>query len=203
MIISTFDDRRCRVCFKVNCICSPRCSKCHHFTCTCFPESVQTKKTCSNFIPVPGPAGPAGPPGANGTAASTDYGYIYQATAQIVPIETDVTFDTNGAIFGAIAHTVGDAGITINTPGNYKIIFSVTGQQANQFGLFINGTLFPGTIYGSNSTNQQNTGFAIIQVASPVTLTLRNHTSAGSISLETLAGGTEANVTASILIQRL
>ncbi|WP_165998413.1 collagen-like protein [Bacillus sp. Cs-700] len=203
MIISTFDNRRCRICFKVNCICSPRCTKCHHFTCTCSPESVPTKKTCSNFIPVPGPPGPTGPPGANGTAASTDYAYIYQATAQIVPIETDVTFDTNGAIFGAIAHTVGDAGITINTPGDYKIIFSVTGQQSNQFALFINGTLFPGTIYGSNSTDQQNTGFAIIQVASPVTLTLRNHTSAGSVSLETLAGGTEANVTASILIQRL
>ena len=203
MIISRFDERRCRICFKVNCICSPRCTKCHHFTCTCFPESVQTKKTCSNFIPVPGPPGPAGPPGTNGTAASTDYGYIYQTTAQIVPIETDVTFDTNGAIFGAIAHTVGDARITINTPGDYKIIFSLTGQQSNQFALFINGTLFPGTIYGSNSTNQQNTGFSIIQVASPVTLTLRNHTSSGSVSLETLAGGTEANVTASILIQRL
>ncbi len=152
---------------------------------------------------MPGPQGPAGPPGANGTAASTDYGYIYQSTAQIVPVETDVTFDTNGAIFGAIAHTVGDAGITVNTIGDYKVVFSVTGQQANQFALFVDGTLFPGTIYGSNSTDQQNTGFAIITVSAPVTLTLRNHTSAGSVSLETLSGGTEANVTASMLIQRL
>ncbi len=205
---SMFHHHRCRKCFKLNCICSLRCNTCHRLSCTCSSHCNKCRKTncsCSNVIPVPvpGPQGPAGPPGANGTTASTDYAYIYQSTAQIVPLETDITFDTNGTVFGAISHTVGDAGITINTTGNYKIIFSVTGQQANQFALFVNGALFAGTIYGSNSTDQQNTGFAIIPVAAPITLTLRNHTSSTSVSLETLAGGTEANITASILIQRL
>jgi hypothetical protein len=149
------------------------------------------------------PQCPPGPQGIPGTAASTDYGYIYQSTAQIVPLENAITFDTNGTLFGGIAHTLGDAEITITTPGNYKVIFSVTGQQANQFTLFVNGSLYPGTIYGSNNTDQQNTGFAIISVPSTITLTLRNHTSTGSVFLETLAGGTQSNVTASVLIQRL
>jgi hypothetical protein len=150
-----------------------------------------------------GQTGPVGPQGIPGIAASMDYGYIFQSNAQIVPVENDITFDTNGTLFGGIAHVPGDAAITIATPGNYKIIFSVTGQQANQFSLFVNGSPFPGNIYGSNSSDQQNTGFAIISVSSPITLTLRNHTSTSSVSLETLAGGTQPNVTASILIQRL
>ena len=118
-------------------------------------------------------------------------------------MENDITFDTNGTLFGGIAHVLGDPEITITTPGNYKIIFSVTGQQANQFSLFANGSPYPGSIYGSNSIDQQNTGFAIISVPSTITLTLRNHSSTGSVSLETLAGGTQSNVTASVLIQRL
>ena len=135
-----------------------------------------------------GLTGPQGPQGIPGTAASTDYGYIYQSTAQIVPVENDITFDTNGTLFGGISHVPGDAEITLTTPGNYKIMFSVTGQQANQFSLFVNGLPYPGSIYGSNSIDQQNTGFAIISVPSTITLTLRNHSSTGSVSLETLAG---------------
>lgn len=158
---------------------------------------------CPTIVPVPGPQGPQGPAGTSGTAASTDYAFIYQSTAESVAPQTDVTFDTNGPIFGAIAHTVGDSVITINTPGNYKVIFSVTAQQANQFALFLNGALVAGTIYGSNDTDQQNTGVAIITVAGSSTLTLRNYISATSVLLETLAGGTANNVTASILIQRL
>ncbi len=167
------------------------CRNCH--SCNC----------CCTIVPVPGPQGSQGPAGAAGTAASTDYAFIYQSTAQSVDPQADVTFDTNGSIFGSIAHTVGDSIITINTPGNYKILFSVTAQQANQFALFLNGGLVAGSIYGSNDTDQQNTGVAIITVTSSSTLTLRNFTSATSVLLETLAGGTANNVTASILIQRL
>nr|WP_281363459.1 collagen-like protein [Paenibacillus lemnae] len=152
-----------------------------------------------------GATGPIGPTGPAGTAASLTYGYIFQSTAQEVPVGVDVTFDSNGTLFGGILHTVGDAEITITDPGNYKVLFSVTGQQANQFAIFLdNGTdPVPGSIYGSADVDQQNTGFVIITVADSAVVTLRNHVSAGAVLLETLAGGTEANVTASILIQRL
>ncbi|OIK09924.1 hypothetical protein [Bacillus sp. MUM 13] len=174
------------------------CRKCGHSDCCC-PNRVPFPVP----VPVPGPAGPQGAAGANGTAASTDYALIYQSTAQSVDPQTDVTFDTNGVIFGSIAHTVGDSIITINTPGNYKVIFSVTAQEENQFALFLNGTLVAGTIYGSNNVSQQNTGVAIITIAGTSTLTLRNYISTTPVLLETLAGGTANNVTASILIQKL
>jgi len=44
----------------------------------------------------------------------------------------------------------------------------------------------------------------IISAAAGDVLTLRNHTSfVGDVNLQTLAGGSEVNVNASILIQRL
>ncbi|MDN4523905.1 BclA C-terminal domain-containing protein [Fictibacillus fluitans] len=175
---------------------SKKCKRCGHGHCS-----------CTTIIPVPLPGTPGapgaqGPQGPAGTAASTDYAYIYQSAAENVAAGTDVTFDKNGTIFGAIAHTVGDAAITLNTPGNYKIFFSVTAQEVNQFALFLDGTQVPGTIYGSADTSQQNTGVAIINVAAPSVLTLRN-LSDTAVQLETIAGGTAFNVTASILIQRL
>jgi hypothetical protein len=160
----------------------------------------------------PGPQGPQGPPGAQGPAgsqgpagiaASTDYGYIYQSTAQIVPVGEAVSFDSNGTLFGGIAHVLGDSAITINVTGHYKVMFSVTGEQSNQFALFVNDALIEGSLYGSASPNQQNNGVVIVSIVEPSTLKLRNHISDGSVTLETLAGGIEANVTASILIQKL
>lgn len=151
----------------------------------------------------PGPQGPAGPQGPSGTSASTDYGHIYQSTAQIVSPGDAITFDSNGVLFGGVIHNLGDAEVMITAPGNYKVLFSVTGQQANQFALYVDGVPNADAVYGSNDVDQQNSGFSIISVASTAALTLDNHTSAGSIFLETLAGGTQANVTASMLIQRL
>jgi hypothetical protein len=43
----------------------------------------------------------------------------------------------------------------------------------------------------------------IITAAAADTLTVRNHTSAAAVTLQTLAGGTQINSNASILIQKL
>jgi hypothetical protein len=61
-----------------------------------------------------------------------------------------------------------------------------------------------GSGYGSGAGTQQNYGQAIIAVAAGDILTLRNHTSAAAVTLQTLAGGTQTNnVNASILIKKL
>lgn len=60
-----------------------------------------------------------------------------------------------------------------------------------------------GSVYGSGAGTQPNPGMVIINAASSDVLTLRNHSSASAVDLQTLAGGTQINANASILIQQL
>ena len=122
----------------------------------------------------------------------------------MVPIEADVTFSTNGILTPGITHGPGTSTILITTAGIYEVTFSVSGVEPDQFTLFLNG-LSPvaGTTYGSGAGTQQNNGQAIIALSSGDVLTLRNHTSAAAVTLQTLAGGTQLNVNASILIKKL
>ncbi len=114
-----------------------------------------------------------------------------------------MTFSNNGILTAGITHAPGNAGIAFTKVGIYKVTFSVSGVEPCQFALFINGALVPGTIHGSGAGTQQNTGQALIAIAAADVLTLRNHSSAAAVGLQTLAGGTQANVNASILVQKL
>ncbi|PKN03492.1 hypothetical protein CVU75_01975 [Candidatus Dependentiae bacterium HGW-Dependentiae-1] len=95
------------------------------------------------------------------------------------------------------------APITIVNAGTYAIIFSVSGTEPNQFTLYINGAPAPSTTYGSGAGTQQNTGLSILTLGTGDIITLVNHSSAAAVGLASVVGGTEANVSASVLIERL
>jgi hypothetical protein len=123
-----------------------------------------------------------------------------------VALQSDITFNKNGVLTAGITHgagTPGDAGIVILTSGDYKVTFSVSGTEPNQMGLFLNGTAVPGTVYGSGAGTQQNNGQVIVTVVAPATLTVRNLLLVSAVTLQTLAGGTETNVNASVVIEKL
>jgi hypothetical protein len=149
-----------------------------------------------------GPAGPQGPAGPSGAGLS-DYGYVYNTGGQTVPLEADVVFASNGVLTAGLTHGLGDAAITILNPGDYKVTFIVSGVEPNQFGLFVNGAPIAEAIYGSGAGTQQTTGQAIITLAANDALTLRNHTSAAAVTLQTLAGGIQANANVSLTIEKL
>lgn len=154
------------------------------------------------YIDVPagtGPAGPTGPPGANFDA---NYGYMYNESAQVVPLEADVTFDTNGPLDG-VSHAPGTSTIIVTTAGDYRVGFSVSVVEPNQFAIMVNGAPAAGAIFGSGAGTQQNNGEVILTLAAGDILTLRNHTSASAVTLQTLAGGTQVNVNASMMIQQV
>jgi hypothetical protein len=130
-------------------------------------------------------------------------GFIYNVSAQTVPIESDVIFDSNGVLTNGITHVLGTTQIAVANPGNYEVTYSVSGVEPNQFALFLNGTLVTGTVYGSGAGTQLNYGQAIIALVAGNVLTLRNHSSAAAVTLQTLAGGTQTNVNASIVIKKL
>ena len=150
-----------------------------------------------------GPTGATGPTGVTGAAGMglSAYGYIFNLSNQTVLIEDDVSFDTNGLLTG-IFHTAGTSTITIVNSGIYAIWFSVSAIEPNQFSLYMNGLPVQGSIYGSGGGTQINSGMAIVPAFAGDIITLRNHTSASAVTLQS-QGGTATNVNASILIQKL
>ena len=121
-----------------------------------------------------------------------------------MPLEGDVTFDSNGVHTPGIAHALGSAGITLANAGTYSVAYSISATEPSQFALFVNGaTLVPGTIYGSGAGTQQNAGQTIATFAAGDVLTLRNHTSAAAVGLATPIGGTQPSTNASITIEKL
>ncbi len=128
---------------------------------------------------------------------------MYNVGAETVPLEAAVTFDTNGVLTAGIAHSAGDAGITIVNSGAYEITYSLSGVQPNQMALFVNGVVVAGSVYGSGAGTQLNSGQVIVAIPAGAVVTLVNHTSAAAVGLQTLAGGTQANANASVAITKL
>jgi hypothetical protein len=122
---------------------------------------------------------------------------------ETVPLEADVTFDSNGVLTPGITHAPGAAGITLTTAGTYEATFSVSGTEPSQIALFVNGTLVPGTVYGSGAGTQQNMGQAIFVASAGAVLTIRNHTSSAAVGLATPIGGTQPSSNASVVIEKL
>ena len=149
-----------------------------------------------------GPTGLTGPTGPQGAAGQPDYAYVYNTGAETVAIESDIIFSANGPMTG-FAHTPGSTGIVVDTTGTYEVSFTVTVVEPSQFTLMDNGTALTATTYGSTVGTQEYTGQAIVDLTAGDVLSLRNHTSASSVILQTDAGGTQTNVNASVLIEQL
>ena len=102
-----------------------------------------------------------------------------------------------------ITHGLGDEGIVVVNAGNYKVTFTVSAVEPSQMALFVNGTPASGTVYGFGAGTQPSTGQAILTLGAGDVLTVNNHSSAAAVALQTLAGGTQTNTNASILIEKV
>lgn len=150
-----------------------------------------------------GPAGATGPQGPAGPSGAAEYASIYNVGPQALPVGGSVEFDTNGVVTPGIVHTPGSPSIVFTRAGTYNVRFTISSVEPNQIAIFINGTPVPGTTFGSGAGTQQNHGEAIVSAAAGDVITLRNHSSAAALTLQTLAGGTQATVNAAITIQSL
>ena len=149
-----------------------------------------------------GGSGPTGGTGAQGAAGIPNYAYIYNTGAQTVAIEGAILFGINGPQLG-FAHSAGLAGTVVPVTGTYRVNFSVSGVEPNQFALMVNGSAAASRTYGSGAGTQQNTGQVIVTLDVGDIITVANHSSASAITLQTLAGGTATSVNASLLIEQL
>jgi hypothetical protein len=135
-------------------------------------------------------------------AGLSSYAYIFNLDPQTVAVETDVTFSHDGNLTN-ILHTPSTSQIIISSAGDYAIWFSVSGVEACQFTLYHNNVPVLGSTYGSGAGTQIDSGMVIETVAAGDIITLRNHSSAAAVTLQTLAGGTQTNANASVLIEKL
>ena len=120
-----------------------------------------------------------------------------------MPLETAVSFDSNGALTPGIVHPPGATEITLVNAGAYEVNFSVSGTEPDRMGLSLNGTPVPGSVYGSGAGTQQNSGQVILVAPANAVLTLRNHTSSAAVGLATPIGGTQSSANASVVIEKL
>lgn len=142
-----------------------------------------------------------GPNGPIGTAA---YGYVYALIPQTRQIDEAILFDANGPLSGVTHSTVTNTDqIVVAASGIYSIIFSVSGTEPNQFTIYVNGVAQASTTYGSGAGTQQNTGLSVLTLGAGDIITIRSHSSTAAVTLASVVGGTQANVTASVLITRL
>ena len=113
----------------------------------------------------PGPDGPAGadgPPGPAGTNGLSDYAYVFNTAAEVVPLEADISFSVTGDHSG-FTHAPGShrdhRGDGRHVQGRVLGI----GRRA-QPGRTVRerSATSPGTIYGSGAGTQQNSGQTIL-----------------------------------------
>jgi len=154
---------------------------------------------------LPGTAGATGPTGPTALTVSglSHYAYVFNTAAQVVALEAPILFNSHGRMTSGFTHTLGTSQLMVLNAGDYKISFSVSGVEPNQFTLFLNGAPVTNAVYGSGAGTQQNNGQTILSLAAGDIITLNNHTSAAAVTLQTLAGGTQTNINASIVIEKL
>ena len=70
---------------------------------------------------------------------SPEYAYIYNKNTQVVALDEDIVFGTNGIIVGSITHTPATSTIQIGSAGDYAIWFYTEIVEPSQFTLFQNG----------------------------------------------------------------
>jgi hypothetical protein len=69
--------------------------------------------------------------------------------------------------------------------------------------VFLNGVAITGATYGSGAGTQQTNGQVMVAIVGGDVLTIQNFTSASAVGLQALAGGTQTNVNASVVIEKL
>lgn len=151
-----------------------------------------------------GPIGATGATGPTGPGAPETFAYIYN-TGEVpdIPVDGVVPFSNNGLIVGGIVHPPGSPDIIIEETGVYEITFMVQADRVNQFAIFLDGNLVPGSIYSVGAANIQNTGTVIVEIEAPVLLNIRNFSSFSPVALQTEIGGTRDQVNAALVIRRL
>jgi len=110
---------------------------------------------------------------------------IYNSSAQEIDENNNISFDYNDTTTYGFIHKPNTSEIIFTASGIYSIYFMIAGVQHNQFALFINNILVPGSIFSSAAGNQQNIGQKIVHANAGDILTIRNYLSGLTVHIQT------------------
>jgi len=140
------------------------------------------------------------------TGSGGNYGYVYALTPQSVAAFTalgtgEVIFDAAGPLNGVT--WVSGTDITVVNAGTYEVTFQVSGTEPNQFAIFVNDVPQQSTVGGSGAGTQQNSISSILTLPAGAVINLVNYVTAGAVTLASVVGGTQPNVTANVTINQV
>ena len=174
-----------------------------------------------------GPTGPTGPTGAIGVTGPTgaacnmiasessriaesvasqglsEYAYIFNLVDQTIGFDENIHFSNNGVITAGISHTPGTDIITLANAGDYIINYYITGAETTQITLYKNENPVLGGIYSSVDGTKLRQGTAIITAFAGDFVVLKNNSNETAVTLMASQNGAQANVNASIFIQKV
>ena len=149
-----------------------------------------------------GPQGPRGLPG--GVLSYADfYALMPTDNATAIAPGEDVAFPQNGVIANTNIGRTGDTTFLLNAAGTYLVMWNASITEAGQLVLTSNGTELPYTVVGKGDGFGELTGFAVLNITAPTTLTVRNPAAnTTDVTLTASSGGT-APVSAHLTIVQL
>lgn len=119
---------------------------------------------------VTGAQGPSGPPG---PAFVQEYAYCYRTSLFELEPDEAIPFSFNGHMSSGFSHSAGSSQIICNSPGLYKIEFTVTPSLGGRAALRRNGSILSTSTY-SNINGGQITGMTLVQLFNADILELVN-----------------------------
>lgn len=149
-----------------------------------------------------GPQGPRGLPG--GVLSYADfYATMPTDNAAAITPGTDIAFPQNGVIANTNIGRTSDTEFLLNATGTYLIMWNATITEAGQLVLTANDTELSYTVVGTGDGLDELTGFTILNIVTPTTITVRNPVNnTTDVTLTPNAGGTDP-VTARLTIVQI
>ncbi len=149
-----------------------------------------------------GPQGPRGLPG--GVLSYADfYATMPTDNATAITPGTDVAFPQNGVIANTNITRTSDTEFLLNATGTYLVMWNATVTEAGQLVLTSNDTELLYTVVVTGNGLDELTGFTILNIVTPTTITVRNPVNnTTDVTLTANAGGT-APVSAHLTIVQI
>jgi hypothetical protein len=140
-------------------------------------------------------------------AGADAHGVFYKTQADLVPIETPLTFEFNSNVT-CFTHAPGSATIIVKKSGVYRTEYTISLTKSGQFGLFVNGVAVDGTVTGIFQGASEIVVRYILSLNAGDQITLVNHASiVGNVQLANNPGGittaTYLSVNASLIFTRI
>jgi len=131
------------------------------------------------------------------------HGVFYKTKTQTISQENDINFEYNNNVNNLTWNASSPEKVYINEDGVYKVFCLLTTNTAAQFALTINGVPDELTTQGTNKGAGQLTLRTFLNLKKGDYLTLRNHTSANSITLSQNVGGINDSLSAIMTVFKI